>query len=53
MPSNKWAMLYMRGLDTNLRFAFDGPRPRLWHRFWYWALLGWRWREEDKKPGEF
>jgi hypothetical protein len=20
-----------------------GPPPNPWHRFWYWALLGWKW----------
>lgn len=20
-------------------------RPNLWHRFWAWFLLGWRWQE--------
>lgn len=21
-------------------------RPRLWHRFWAWFLLGWRWEKD-------
>jgi hypothetical protein len=20
------------------------PRPNRWWRFWYWVLLGWRWK---------
>ena len=22
------------------------PKPNLWRRFWYWFLLGWKWRDE-------
>ena len=24
-------------------------RPNLWRRFWYWALLGWRWEVIEKE----
>lgn len=23
------------------------PLPNRWRRFWYWALLGWRWEKLD------
>lgn len=24
---------------------FEEPVPNQWRRFWYWALLGWKWKE--------
>lgn len=29
--------------DSFLIFEFPTPMPNIWHRFWYWFLLGWRW----------
>ena len=29
------------GEEYALRFT--KPKPNRWRRFWYWALLGWRW----------
>jgi len=28
-----------------MRIESEQPRPNRWRRFWYWALLGWRWEE--------
>lgn len=24
-------------------------KPNKWRRFWYWALLGWRWTDIDEE----
>ncbi len=29
---------------TGLDLKFEDPMPTAWRRFWYWALLGWKWR---------
>ena len=36
--------------DTNFLIYFSTPRPNWFRRFWYWALLGWKWEaiEEGK-----
>lgn len=26
-------------------------KPNLWRRFWFWALLGWVWREDQWSRG--
>lgn len=32
--------------DTNLiSVESSTPMPNLFRRFWYWALLGWRWEK--------
>lgn len=30
-------------INGEVWFDFIAPRPNLFHRFWYWALLGWTW----------
>lgn len=43
--------------DGDIQFNFTTPVPNWWRRFWYWALLGWRWQqrpvvEAEPKPVE-
>jgi hypothetical protein len=28
------------------------PMPNWWRRFWYWALLGWRWRKPTPREDD-
>ena len=30
-----------------LTIATPAPYPGSWRRFWYWALLGWKWERID------
>jgi len=37
---------YADGLRTQgWRVKLPIGRPNLWRRFWYWALLGWKWEK--------
>lgn len=37
---------YTAELEINRNFKVPFERmPNRWHRFWYWMLLGWKWRE--------
>jgi len=29
--------------ENDMVFTLTGPVPNWWRRFWYWALLGWKW----------
>jgi hypothetical protein len=41
-PKHK-SRLLMLGHD--IMFNFTKPMPNPFRRFWYWALLGWRWEK--------
>lgn len=30
-------------IQDSLKIESRRPIPNWWRRFWYWALLGWRW----------
>lgn len=33
-------------IGNQLKFYFPEDRiPNRWRRFWYWALLGWKWEK--------
>ena len=34
--------------DDGIVIKFTKQIPGPWRRFWYWALLGWRWRDLTK-----
>jgi hypothetical protein len=34
--------------DDAIVIRYTRPTPNWWRRFWYWALLGWRWRKVNK-----
>jgi len=42
LPEYKSVLLIHNG---SFRIQFPRKKPCLWWRFWYWALLGWRWRD--------
>jgi len=42
LPEDKSELLIHNG---SFRIRFPSEKPCLWWRFWYWALLGWRWRD--------
>jgi len=31
--------------NGGFRIQFTRRKPCRWWRFWYWVLLGWRWRD--------
>ena len=33
--------------DDVILIGTSRPLPNRWRRFWYWALLGWRWERID------
>lgn len=35
---------FLNNDDFSIRFLSCNPRPNWWRRFWYWWLLGIRWR---------
>jgi hypothetical protein len=41
IPRNESELIVNEGLT----FTFQKPMPNWWHRFWYWVLLGWKWRK--------
>lgn len=34
--------------DDGIICQFPKPKPNWWWRFWYWALLGWKWKDIDE-----
>ncbi len=30
-------------VTPNFTISSERPLPNPWRRFWYWALLGWKW----------
>ena len=47
-PPDRSKLVIGSGMKT-VQFFFTCRRPNCWRRFWYWALLGWRWEEVKVK----
>ena len=45
VPKNKSRLLIHQ--RDGLIVWFTHPMPNAWRRFWYWALLGWRWESVE------
>jgi hypothetical protein len=33
-------------ITPDFSIPHEQPVPNPWRRFWYWALLGWRWEKQ-------
>ncbi len=42
LPEIRSHLVIHDGFEVNFPKEMPGP----WYRFWYWILLGWKWREE-------
>jgi hypothetical protein len=38
--------------DGYIKINFLKEKPNFWWRFWYWALLGWKWEDIKGKINE-
>lgn len=36
-------------IHDGFRVNLTTKMPNPWHRFWCWALLGWKWHEDENK----
>ena len=48
VPTNGYLETRVRSalvISPMFRVMMTTPKPNAWWRFWYWALLGWRWED--------
>lgn len=46
-PNYKYTLVAQSGAGNYIFHMDVTSRPNIWFRFWYWALLGWTWKNKS------